>query len=82
MKRGLDFATKQRHREQVQPELDQARKMSRNNADARRCALFELGYSGPAKRNPFTAEISVKSENRILILMMRYFYFLMSLIRA
>ena len=31
---------------------------------------------------PFTSEISVKREHAILIPVMRYFYFLMSMIRA
>ena len=38
--------------------------------------------TGPAMHCPFTSEISVKREHAILIPVMRYFYFLMSVIRA
>ena len=39
-------------------------------------------WTGPAMHCPFTSEISVKREHGILIPVMRYFYFLMSVIRA
>jgi len=57
----------------------QKRQLSGNSSLTLQTAAFR---TGPAMYYSFTSEISVKREHGILIPVLRYFYFLMSVIRV